>query len=167
MKAAITTITEEAIERFWSHVDIRGADECWPWKAAKWKAGYGVFAIRHGVLLGAHQVAAYIGLGCPDPITLYALHTCDNPPCCNYNHLFYGTHRDNQIDAASKGRHRLQRNPDLQSGVKNPNCKLSPDQVAAIRASGLNSVELSSVFGVSSTHIRDIRKGLWWKSSTI
>lgn len=29
--------------RFWSHVDRRGDDECWPWKSYKNKQGYAVF----------------------------------------------------------------------------------------------------------------------------
>ena len=146
-------------------VNVDPQTGCWLWTGTKDKDGYGI-GQSQGERFRVVRKVIELTTGQMDK-DHYALHCCDNPPCCNYNHLFYGTHRDNQIDAASKGRHRLQRNPDLQSGVKNPNCKLSPDQVAAIRASGLNSVELSSVFGVSSTHIRDIRKGLWWKSSTI
>ncbi len=30
-------------------------------------------------------------------------HTCDNPPCCNPDHLFLGTAKDNSLDAKSKG----------------------------------------------------------------
>ncbi len=40
---------------------------------------------------------------------LLVCHKCDNPPCCNGNHYFKGTHKDNQQDAARKGR----KNPSL------------------------------------------------------
>lgn len=30
------------------------------------------------------------------------LHTCDNPPCCNPNHLFLGTRADNHQDMTQK-----------------------------------------------------------------
>lgn len=31
-------------------------------------------------------------------------HTCDNTSCINIKHLFIGTHKDNMIDAANKGK---------------------------------------------------------------
>jgi hypothetical protein len=33
-----------------------------------------------------------------------ACHSCDNPPCCNPDHLFVGSRLDNIMDAVSKGR---------------------------------------------------------------
>lgn len=45
-------------ERFWSKVDVRGADECWPWTAyADRERGYGQFWNGEW-LVGAHRYAA-------------------------------------------------------------------------------------------------------------
>ena len=41
----------------------------------------------------------------PIPRGLFVLHECDWPPCCNPDHLFLGTAKDNQQDRIQKGRH--------------------------------------------------------------
>ncbi len=167
MRAIIREITEKDIDRFWSKVDVRGPDECWPWLAAKMPNEYGAFALRHNVIFGAHQVAAYLGLGPPEPITLYALHTCDNPPCCNFFHLFYGTNKDNQDDASRKCRHRLQKHPEFARGERNGKAKLTTEQVLQIRSSSLKQIELSELYGVSQTNISEIKLGKIWRLCTI
>ena len=91
------------ISRFWSHVDVRGPDECWPWTAAIRKGnGYGCFVTKFGLYL-AHRIAYYIQHQ-DDPGFLLVCHHCDNPPCCNGKHLFKGTNRDNSNDRIAKGR---------------------------------------------------------------
>jgi hypothetical protein len=34
-----------------------------------------------------------------------ALHHCDNPPCCNPKHLYWGSRLDNTRDRDQRGRH--------------------------------------------------------------
>jgi hypothetical protein len=38
------------------------------------------------------------------PDGMHVLHRCDNTKCCNPDHLFLGTPKDNHDDAVAKGR---------------------------------------------------------------
>ena len=51
----------------------------------------------------AHRISWMIVYGKIEN-NLYVLHKCDNPLCCNINHLFLGTHQDNMDDMVRKGR---------------------------------------------------------------
>ncbi len=75
---------------------------CWEWTGGKLKDGYG--ATRHGKrLMGAHR-AMWLVVNGPIPAGRLVCHTCDNPPCVNFLHLWLGTHSDNSTDATVKGR---------------------------------------------------------------
>jgi hypothetical protein len=97
-----TNLTPKDIERFRSKVDRRGPDECWPWTAGRDVSGHGVFWLKPKYR-PAHVVAWEIENG-PMPEGLIGLHTCDNPPCVNPNHITPGTHRQNKMDSVLRGR---------------------------------------------------------------
>lgn len=89
---------------FWKRVAIT-ADEnkCWLWQGAYYARGYG--QLRYGGKLQyAHRISYYFSTG-KFP-TQCVLHSCDNPPCVNPNHLREGTHRENMDDAVKRGRMR-------------------------------------------------------------
>ena len=90
-------------ERFWSKVDRRGPDECWPWNGSRTPKGYGQIW-SGGRSVPAAQVAWALGNAQPFPEGMEGCHTCDNPPCVNPTHIFPGTRIDNMQDAAKKGR---------------------------------------------------------------
>lgn len=63
----------------------------------------------------AHRLAWTEANG-PIPDGLCVLHSCDNPRCCNVDHLFLGTQKDNAADMVAKGRHASQLKTECKHG---------------------------------------------------
>lgn len=102
----IGLLSPSDIARFWSHVDRRGPDECWPWKLGLWSNGYSRFSFNQAGKnrsVRGHRVALFLATG-NDPGDLLGCHSCDNKPCCNPDHLFAGSHQQNMDDCVAKGR---------------------------------------------------------------
>lgn len=86
---------------------------------------------------------------------LVVMHTCDNPPCINPEHLRLGTQQDNSKDMVNKGRQAR--------GITNGRAKLTEQQVLEIRASTKSGPKLAIDYGVHNTVIYDIKKRKIWK----
>lgn len=86
---------------FWDRVDKAGPDDCWLWTAAT-SGGYGRLWSK-GRMVYAHRLAYEMSVG-EIPDGLEVCHTCDTPLCVNPAHLWLGTHQQNMIDMARKGR---------------------------------------------------------------
>jgi len=137
-------------KRFWAKVDISG--DCWLWKAWRKPSGYGQFRFN-GINMHAHRVAWMLTNG-NIPEGMCVLHRCDNPPCCNPDHLRLGTQQENIADRDSKGRHKALR------GEEQGSSKLNDDSIREIRtlyATGLLSQkDLADGFGVSQATVSSI-----------
>ncbi len=147
-------------ERFWSYVKKGEPNECWPWKpTCRVRDGYGMFWFEKRNHQ-AHRLAYLFAKGEFDR-SKDILHTCDNPPCCNPNHLFVGTDRDNQQDCLRKNRRVIAH------GEMLPQSKLSPAQVKEIRETAKNgrrvNGQLARKFGVSKASIWAIVHRHNWK----
>jgi hypothetical protein len=90
-------------QAFWSKVDKRDPDECWPWTGKRNSGGYARLC-RGRSELSASQIAWRLANGRDFPAGLYALHRCDNPGCVNPAHIRPGTQRENVADMVAKGR---------------------------------------------------------------
>jgi hypothetical protein len=95
--------------RFWAKVSK--SPGCWEWTACKSPAGYGRFIVKDRSY-PAHRIARWLATG-EWPGELFTCHVCDNPGCCNPDHLFLGTPADNMRDMSRKGRAGAQRHPEL------------------------------------------------------
>lgn len=189
-KSTPPNLTEQAIQRFWSKVSKepgRGPNgDCWLWTACFGNRGYGQFTTDHSRKDPASRIALYLASGkWPE---YNACHTCDNPPCCNPEHLFDGTHSENAADRNAKGRqsrgkkhseivkattqrgenHWCRYLPDqILKGEKNGEAKLTDAKVLEIRqkwSDGLfNKTQLSREYGVSITTITRVVTRKNWK----
>lgn len=144
-------------EVFWSKVDVRGMDECWPWIArAKHQQGYGlVYTRRNGrrTSVTASRVAYALGHGLADlpPREQEVCHKCDNPPCCNPFHLWIGTSAQNSGDAVIKGRKAQ---------------KLKAEQAIDIASSDEPVSALAARFGITPAMVSKIQLGRSWAHVT-
>lgn len=132
--------------------------ECWEWQGKRNRAGYGIWRDQL-----AHRLT-YAAMFGPIPDGLVIMHTCDNPPCCNPNHLRDGTHADNTADKVAKGRQARGPTPSRQ-GERNAKAKLTAGQVEEIRqllATGMLPREVAPLFGVCRSTVSRIRFGSAW-----
>lgn len=88
--------------RFWSRVDRRGEDECWPWLGYTVKGGRGILSVSNKTMT-APRFSFHLHYGAI-PEGQFACHACDNPSCVNPAHLWLGTASDNMADMLAKGR---------------------------------------------------------------
>jgi hypothetical protein len=131
---------------------------CWLWTKCRNQDGYGHIGMN-GHTVSAHRVAAYLFLGYEFDSKRCVLHRCDNPPCCNPNHLFIGTQADNVRDMAQKKRLVAPR------GEKCHFTHLRDDDVIMIRKAFQRGEKLSVLaeqYGMIPNSISRIVNGKHW-----
>lgn len=157
--------SQAVADRFWSKVDVRSADECWPWKAAvrnrRSNYQYGAFWLdgRHRP---ASRIALELRLGFVVGEHFEACHSCDNPPCCNPQHLFVETPGQNAQDKVNKMRH--------VHGASVHTNVLTEEQVRelmtlkpAIRARHGERQQIANRFGIKPSLVSEIWQGRSWR----
>lgn len=142
-------------ERFWSKVEK--TQGCWLWHGCSGERGHGTFAVNRKAI-PASRFALEEALGYPPPEGTEVCHRCDNPPCVNPRHLYYGTRQQNVDDAWARGR--------MPVGSERPAAKLHEEQVIVLReryAAGADARELAAEYGIAIPTLRHIVLGLKWK----
>ena len=148
-------------ERLYAKIKKNARTGCWEWQGAKTSAGYGLFSVD-GSLVYTHRFSYNLHNGrLPDD--LHVCHKCDNPSCCNPDHLFLGTDADNLADMRRKNRHSP---PPKMTGRRNPSTKISEKDVLQIRKmkkAGKSLKEIAVSFSISKTNVADICKRKIWR----
>lgn len=145
------------LQSLWSKIE-KNPDGCWVWHGQTNKQGYGRLWFK-GKQWRPHRLVWTLENG-DIPEGLHVLHKCDNPPCCNPDHLFLGTDQDNADDRQAKGRLKPFK------GEEHWKAKLTWKDIEYIRqycASHKRSQsKMASLFGVNKSHLSKIIKNEAW-----
>lgn len=142
-------MNEKQQERFHTRYTVNEETGCWEWQGHRLPKGYGFFHVNDDNYL-AHRVSYHNFVG-PIKEGNCVCHSCDNPCCVNPEHLWQGSYTDNLQDMARKGRQHC--------------TVLSWAEVQHIRVlhrMSMPMLQISKLFGVSKTHIRNIIIGKKW-----
>jgi hypothetical protein len=138
-------------EKFWDRVEK--TESCWLWTGARSPTGYGNIYIFKSYI-STHRLSWLINFW-NIPIGLDVCHHCDNPPCCNPNHLFLGTAKQNIQDSIRKGRWLS----------KSRHAKVTAENVSEMRRLSLEGhtrKHIANLFGVTPQNISCILLGQTW-----
>lgn len=117
------------------------------------RGGYGTILGGNGKKQQAHRLSWEL---CHGPIGegMVIRHKCDNPPCCNPDHLEIGTHADNARDMVTRNRSKR--------GESNGRAKLTDEQVREIRSlvrAGNDQRSVARMFAISHAHVSYLVNG--------
>lgn len=146
-------------ERLWNRVEKSGT--CWNWTGPLNRCGYG-WLRSNGTPILAHRAAYLLGTGYLF-LPMYVCHHCDNPKCCNPDHLFSGWQSDNMRDMAEKGRRK-----GIGMAEQNGRAKLKwsdIDQIKKARSLGDTIRKIAIAHNVGETTIARVLNGENWNES--
>jgi len=144
-------------ERFFYNIK-KMENGCWEWQGSTSKYGYGQMTYK-GQRRYTHRVSYMIHNNVELETKDIIMHTCDNPPCCNPEHLKKGTHAENTQDMLNKKRNKV--------GEEFTKTILTEEQVLEIRKLykkwKYSMARLSKEYGVSHSTIQKIINRESWK----
>ena len=159
------------IERVLARIEKDESTGCWNFQGAKNESGYGIVGLgRRGYGNDrAHRVAYRHFVG-ETPAGMFVCHKCDNPACCNPDHLFLGSAKDNSQDMLKKGRGSKPPRNEHDRGSYRYNAKLDEEMVKELRkraAGGETGYSiwksLKETTGVSMSVVYRVLSGKTWR----
>jgi len=148
------------LERLMTNTSKEG--ECIVWKGARRnKNSYGAIKYKDKVI-DTHRLSYMLHKG-EIPEGMVVMHSCDNKPCINPDHLFIGTYSDNAKDAYDKGR---MKTPKFPKGLVSPHGSISVEKAKEIKEAILNAPKvkgrlllIAEQFDVKYQLVKDIAGG--------
>jgi len=131
-------------------IKVNETSGCWEVQGYVDKDGYTQVSGK-----GAHRLAYELFVGSIPP-GICVCHKCDNPRCCNPDHLFLGTQKDNIADMMRKGR-KADRH-----GEKNTQNKLTEQQVLEIYHATGGQHRIADRYGIDQSTVSNIKTGKLW-----
>ena len=128
------------------YIDMKGGDrvQCWPWKnKLNKKDGRPYFTVA-GKRRPAYVYVLETVSGQSQSMEM-VLHSCDNPRCCNPNHLVFGKHQDNMDDMKERERHGLPR--------------IVVRAIRKLLAEGSSQSKIAELYGISREAVSAISTG--------
>jgi hypothetical protein len=152
-------------EYFVRKVRIGLPDQCWEWRGGVGNHGYGQWCcdgLSGNRKRTAHRAAfaLFNGYEAPEQVN----HSCGNRRCCNPDHLYSGSQRENFRDSMRHGTHSP---PPRMKGESHGMAILNAGQVGfikwAVKAGrhGINQ-QLATHYGVHYSTISIIKRGIKW-----
>jgi hypothetical protein len=155
--------------RFWSKVKVTNKRSCWYWSASKHHFGYGWFRINKKTH-SAHRLALIFYNGGKIEDGKLVLHNCNNPGCCNPNHLRWGSQKENIQDCIAAGRKTdppRGNKPPIIFGEKNSNAVMTYEKVKELRElwskKKTRANDLAKMFDISISTVYQIAAYKTWK----
>lgn len=128
-------------------IDMHGGDDeiCWEWKGKiNKKDGRPYFTVQ-GKRRPSYAIVLELTSGSSQKKTQMALHSCDNPICCNPSHLSWGNHQDNMDEMKERDRHGLP--------------KIVVRAILKLLSENKTHKEIAELYGVSRETITAINTG--------
>jgi len=128
------------------HIDMHEGDKnvCWEWTGKVNKKDGRPYFTCEGSRRPAYSWVLQLSSGEYEKGRL-ARHSCDNPICCNPEHLSWGTHQDNMNDMKERERHGLP--------------ATIVRSIRKLRSEGKTQQEVAELYGVSRETISAIDTG--------
>lgn len=152
LEQVISEFEINLIDNIEKHLAYRNyPNECWEWLGPKAPSGYGITRVNgHNEFV--HRLY-YILMKGDIPEGLEIMHSCDNPCCCNPDHLTPGTHAENMQDRTRKYR-------------KQQLNKLNMDKAREIRKlykEGQTMKQIAEIYEVTTACIQLVVSNITWQ----